>query len=228
MNAEPPQNTFMMTIISFLLGGLSSFIATLVAERYKRPHLIFDVLEPNDVDYSKGPPRPAKTARFLHIQITNRRPPFVLRWLGRNAAMFCSGQIDFRKPSGEAVFPRSMPLRWSGTPEPVPMQIKFGNVTGEIVDHFRYFQEQKVDIPAGESRKFDVAAQFDGEPECYGWSNESYSFVPRWRNPDRKLDPGTYRVEVTIMHAGGKFLLACNLVNRGGKAYLQKNTELDG
>ncbi|MHB1309171.1 MAG: hypothetical protein ACYDC1_24780 [Limisphaerales bacterium] len=222
MSEASSSSEFTTTLVSFILGGVASFSATLVAERLKRPSLVFEITEPNDVDYSKGPQRPAKSARFLHIRVKNEELGVGLRWLGRSAAMFCQGKIDFKKQSGELLFAQSMPLRWSGTPEPVPMQVQIGGATGQIVDHFRYHLEQKVDIPAGESRVMDVAAQFDAELECYGWSNESYSFQPRWRNPTRKIVPGVYRVEVTLHHLGGRSTFACELVNEGGKSHLRK------
>lgn len=217
----------MATFISFLLGGLASFLATLVAERLKRPRLVGEVLQPLDVDYSKGPLRQAKVARFLQIRITNRDLPPWLRWLGRNAALFCSGTIDFETASGEAVFSHSMPLRWSGTPEPVPMRIEIDGSKGVIFDHFRAHLEQKVDIPAGESRTLDVAAQFDGETECYGWSNEAYLPVPCWRNQGRRMNTGTFRVAVTILHLGGKMRLACELINKDCKALLRTSSHGD-
>lgn len=222
MSEPSSSNEFFTTFVSFIVGGAASFAATLVAERLKRPSLVFEIAAPNDVDYSTEPFRPAKSARFLSIRVKNEELPVGLRWLGRNAAMFCNGKIDFRKQSGESVFARSMPLRWSETPEPVPMQVQIGGTMGQIVDHFRYHLEQKVDIPAAEYRFMDVAAQFEDEQECYGWSNESYSFQPNWRNPTRKLDPGVYLVNVTLHHLGGRCTFACELVNEGGKPYLRK------
>lgn len=222
MSAEPQDSGFVTTLVSFLLGGVASFVATLVAERLKRPSLVFEIADPRDLDYSKGKPRPVQKARFLHLQIRNRELLIGLRWLGRSAAMYCSGKIEFRNRSGDPVFSTSMPLRWTGTPEPVPMQIQIGGATGFIFDHFRHHLEQKVDIPAGEARLLDVAAQFDSDQECYGWSNESYSSQPQWRNPGRKLDPGEYVVDVTVNHLGGRDVFSCELVNQGGKFYLKK------
>lgn len=213
---------FVTTLVSFILGGVASFAATLVAERLKRSSLAFEIAEPKDVNYANGPPRPANSARFLRIRVKNEELHSGLRWLGRNAAMFCQGKIDFKKSSGELVFSHSMPLRWSETPEPVPMQIQIEGATGQIVDNLRYHLEQKVDIPAGESRVMDVVAQFESEPKCYGWSNESYSFKPNWRNPTREIDSGTYRVEVTLHHLGGRSTFACELVNEDSKPHLRK------
>ena len=119
------------------------------------------------------------------------------------------------------MFVTDMPLRWSGTPEPTPMQVKIGSQVGEIVDHFRYYLEQKVNIPAGQSRKLDLAAQFDNEQECYGWSNESYFSSPKWRNPARKLDTDTYRVQISLFHLGGTYSFSCDLVRQSGKIELR-------
>ena len=57
------------------------------------------------------------------------------------------------------------------------------------------------DVPANSPRE---AACFTGEPECYGWNNESY--FNNWRTPDWKLDRGTYLVRVVIASSGSKFV----------------------
>lgn len=102
------------------------------------------------------------------------------------------------------------------------MTVQIGAAIGQIFDQYRFFLEQKVDIPVGESRTMNVVAQFDSDPECYGWSNESYLSNPRWRNPNRRLQQGSYRIEVTILHLGGSATFSCGLQNQGGKAVLTR------
>jgi hypothetical protein len=211
----------MSTIFGFILGALAAFVATLFAESMKRPVLSFELDASVDADYSKPPRRPATKARFARIRLVNRALPPLLRGLNRNAALFCRGRIEFKRSSGERVFDTPMAARWSSTPEPIPMKLMLrGSLEGEIVDHFRY--DQRVDIPAGASELFDVAAQFDDEKECYGWSNESYGFGQNWRNPRRKLDGERFRVDVTIFHLGGSCSYCCDLVNSGGGMRLEK------
>ena len=224
--SQPPTSdlSLMPTIIGFILGAFSSFIATLFAERMKRPVLSFELNASVDCDYSARPGYPAKKARFVRIRLVNKKPFILLRWLNRNAALYCRGQISFKQMSGKPVFDAAMAARWSSTPEPVPMTIMLhGSPGGYIFDHFRY--DQRVDVPAGASEIFDIAAHFDEDKECYGWSNESYaSFVSNWRNPRRKLDGERFRVEVTIFHLGGSSSYCCDLVNSGGNISLEDST----
>ena len=217
---DPASGNYVATIVSLVFGGLASFGATLVAERLKRPKLKFEMLSPADCDYSTGPQRLANKARFLQAKVVNQDLSLPLRWLNRNAAMYCRGQISVTKENGDAVFSSTMPLRWSGTPEPVPMKIKLGSSEGIIIDHFR--MEQRVDIPAGETQTFDIAAQFDDESEFYGWCNESYFSSPLWRNPSRRLESGNYLVKVEIIHIGGKCSYYCKLIQVSGKIELEK------
>lgn len=49
----------------------------------------------------------------------------------------------------------------------------------------------------------DVAAKFDDEEECYGWSNDSYIYG--WRNKNWKLPQGHYLVSVVVLSTAKTF-----------------------
>jgi hypothetical protein len=66
-------------------------------------------------------------------------------------------------------------------------------------------------LKSGEKEKLDVAVRFTGEPECYGWNNESY--FNNWRTPDWKLDRGTNLVRVVIASSGSKFVGRFRMMN---------------
>lgn len=104
------------------------------------------------------------------------------------------------------------------------MTVKIGDQIGYVYDNFRYYLEQKVDIPAGSFRKMDVVAQFDTEAECYGWSNEAYRNL-NWRYARRKIVPGTYQVIVTIYHLGGTATFSCKLENLNPAASILQRLE---
>ena len=70
-----------------------------------------------------------------------------------------------------------------------------------------------MDVYPGESQRLDVAAKFDNEAECYGWSNESYFSNPVWRNPDWTLPSGRYLVKGTVISSGEKCTGVYRLVN---------------
>ena len=93
--------------------------------------------------------------------------------------------------------------RWSGSPEPVPNHIILNNkVEGMMWDFARLTAPQRMDIPVGTAEPVDVAARFDDDPDCYGWSNESYFSEPIWKNPRWRLAPGRYLVHVVARSQG--------------------------
>jgi hypothetical protein len=134
--------------------------------------------------------------------------------MSRNAALQCHGTITFHHLDGPNVFGGSMPIRWSGSPEPVQAQIIIGTSHGVIIDPNRWNTESRVDLYPDEARKVDIAAKFDNEPECYGWSNLNYLSNPEWRNPDFKLNCGRYLVVyVTVVSGGQRCSREFRLVN---------------
>jgi hypothetical protein len=70
-----------------------------------------------------------------------------------------------------------------------------------------------MDVYPGEQERLDIAARFDNESECYGWSNDSYFSDPVWRIPDWRLPPGRYLVNVTVVSSGEKATGLFRLVN---------------
>ena len=60
-----------------------------------------------------------------------------------------------------------------------------------------------------------MAVKFEGERDCYIFSNESY-LSPGWRNPSWRLGIGIYRVRVTLFYEAGcleEYFELCNLGN---------------
>jgi hypothetical protein len=198
------------TIIEVVLGAVVAILITIWVESLRKPRLILEIGEPSDIAYTN---RPAQNARFLGLMLINKSLPRVFRWLQRNAALQCHGTIEFYHLDGQNVFGRSMPIRWSGSPEPVPMLISIDRQTLMLSDPARFTLAPRIDVYPGESERLDVAAKFDDEQECYGWSNESYFSNPVWRNPNWRLPAGRYLVKVTVVSAGEKFSRIFRLVN---------------
>ncbi|GAB4374931.1 MAG: hypothetical protein Kow0042_19920 [Calditrichia bacterium] len=93
------------------------------------------------------------------------------------------------------------------------MSIAIDNQRILVFDPSRFTLTPRIDVYPGESERLDVAAKFDDETECYGWSNESYFSEPAWRNPNWRLPTGRYLVKITIVSAGEKFSRIFRLVN---------------
>ena len=135
----------------------------------------------------------------------------------RNPALQCHGNITFHHLDGQNIFGRSMVLRWAGAPEPNPLRVQIGNIQGLVFDPVRITHIQKMDIYPGESAEIDIAARFDNEPECYGWSNESYFSNPPWRTMAWRLMRDRYIVKVSVLSSGETISGLFRLINDVGQ-----------
>jgi len=197
-------------IVSVVLGALIALGVTISTEHLRKPKLELRISQHTEGAYED---RPAKRARFLHLELVNHPPPWWAVWMLRSAAVQCHGTISFHHLDGQDVFGRTMAVRWSGLPEPVPIRLTLNGMEGVVIDPVRLSGPSRVDVHPGENEVFDVAARFDDEDECYGWSNESYFSDPKWRNPRWKLGKGRYIVKVAITSAGEKVIGLYRLIN---------------
>jgi len=106
-----------------------------------------------------------------------------------------------------------MPTRWSTSIEPTPLQIIIGQQQGILIDQARLTPDSRVDIYPGEKSDLGVAARFDTDADCFGWSNLSYFSSPLWRNPDFKLGPGRYLVNINVTSASQQVTKLVRLIN---------------
>lgn len=203
-----------LTIVGVVLGAIIAILITIWLENLRKPRLEIRIAPPADAQYQG---RPATNARFVGLELTNRPLPRWARWMSRNAAIQCHGTITFHHLDGQNVFGRAMPLRWSGSPEPIAMRLVAGDKHIFIADPARFTLTPRIDVYPGEAERLDVASRFDNEDECYGWSNESYFSDPAWRNPDWKLPSGRYLVKVTAISAGEKCIGIFRLINDVGQ-----------
>ena len=72
----------------------------------------------------------------------------------------------------------------------------------------------RVDVYPGEEQLLEVAVRFDDEPECYGWSDESY--FHGWRNQNSKLPPARYLAKVVVTSSGQKCIAVFRLIDDVG------------
>jgi len=201
----------MATALSIILGGLITILTAMGVEYLRLPVLSLAIEEP-PLDLL-GPDGKGKR-RNLRLVLHNKSLP---EFLQRSAALQCRGEITFHNLDGQVFFKKAMPIRWVSSPEPLANQIVDwqGNVQFHIRDFTRAAAESRIDVYPGENELLDVAVRFDGEPDCYGWNNDSYLY--NWRNPSWKLPPGRYILKVVITSSGrkcvGKFRLINNVDN---------------
>lgn len=187
----------MLTIVIAILTGILTYICI---ESYSKPKLQIKLASDNmyvDRNYPKN--HPAKSARFLCLEVENKLPLRLTRWaISRKVAQKCHGEITFHHINGQDIFGRAMIIRWTKSPTPIELQDDIGKI---------------IDIHTGEKYLLDVAAKFEDEDECYGWSTDNFFSVPEWRDPNWKLFRGRYLVKVTIESAGEKWIGIFRLIN---------------
>ena len=204
----------MEAAISIIIGGLITIATAMFVEYLRTPRLQLTIEHPVlDVAYPVGQ-RQADNARYLRLKLRNKSLPSIARWMQRSAALQCRGEITFHHLNdGQDVFDRVMAVRFVNSPEPLADQIldMDGNVRFQIRNWVRATIASRVDVYPGEEQLLDVAVRLDEEPDCYGWSDESYLY--RWRNPNWRLPPARYLVRVVITSSGQKCIGVFRLIN---------------
>jgi hypothetical protein len=199
-----------ITILGVIIGSIIAVLVTILIEVLRKASLEFQIISSVDLEFNG---QPANRMRSIRVRLVNKPLSSWVRWMYRNPALQCHGNITFHHLDGQNVFGRSMILRWPGAPEPNPLQIRIGDVEGLVFDPVRITNLQKMDIYPGESADIDIAARFDDEPECYGWSNESYFSDPPWRTDSWRLNPGRYLVKVNVLSSGETISGLFRLIN---------------
>jgi hypothetical protein len=200
-------------VLELLIGAILAILTTIAIERLRKPSLRIYSAPPRDREYAEG--KPASLMRYLILRLVNKPLPWYARWMSRDTAVQCRGNITFHHLDGQNLFGRAMPLRWAGSLQPIAIRVFLNGLEGYIVDDDRLSAQSIVDVPPGSERDIDVAVRLDDDKECYGWSNESYLSNPPWRNPNWKLDPGRYLVRVTIFSGGQSCTAVFRLLNEG-------------
>ena len=199
-------------MLSVIIGAIIAVLVAISVEYLRRPSLtLFVETPPYDGQYAD---RPATNVRFVRVKLFNQPLNSWARWMLRGPALQCRGAISFHHLDGQNVFGRVMDARWSGSPEPVPIQaITPTGQQFQIFDPTRLTAQSRIDVYPGESELLDIAGRYDNETECYGWNNETYRCATPWRNPDWQLPSGRYLVRVVISSSDQKCVGIFRLIN---------------
>ncbi len=195
----------LVTAIGAFVGALLSLLASIYIEFQRKPKLHFEIEDP---PHDSQPSGGIKEARFLRVLLCNDPMPSFLKWLDRNPAMQCYGDIQFyHLEDGAYIFSRPMPIRWGASDEPLTFQILPDNKTALIFDYAKFNSSFHRNCFPGIKEPIDVAARFDDDEECFGWTSENYLPDKTWRNPEWKLPKGRYLARVAV-HSSGETVSA--------------------
>ena len=198
----------METLILFL-GVIIAIAFTIFIENLRKSKLQIINISFIDKEYTNK--YPAQNARFLVVEIQNKPLPKFVKWMSRNPALHCHGYVSFHYMDGQNIFGRNMQLKWSDQPLPTTLWIQTNNEKIGISNFQSSFNT--IDAFVGEKYKLDVAAKFDEDSECYGWTYENEFSDPLWRNKNWKLKEGQYLVHITIISSGEKCEEIFRLIN---------------
>ncbi len=181
--------------IGFFLGIVASGIAAIIYEWATSPRIEIS-LDERPLAMGQRPDRPPHA--FYHLRIRNH--PTKLPLSSRKPAWSSKATIEVLNPDGTRAIADPIYARWPSQPEPLIPAVA-GNQPVNLVDFARLMNARKVDIHAHEDEYIALALKFEGQPECYIFSNESY--LHDWCNPAWRLNKGVYRILVTVFYEGG-------------------------
>lgn len=202
----------MFEVLLAVFGVVVGALIVIGVESLRRPRLKLRIVSPGSGVYPAS--SPARQGRFLHLHTVNAELPRWARWMSRNAALACRGEITFHHLDGQNIFGRAMPVKWVRTAEALPMEIRSPDgkdVVGYLIDPLRIMRESRDDVAPGEEAAFDTVVRFDNEAACYGWNMDSYRSA--WRNPQWKLPAGRYLIKVQIFSGDQRCTGLFRLIN---------------
>lgn len=198
----------MELVAGFLLGIVASGIAAVFYERATRPLV---EIELDDAPIALGQHPQVGPLAFYHVKVRNRPAWWPLP--GRKPAWASKATIEVLGANGSRVISDTIQARWPSQPEPLIPAVA-GNQQMNLVDFARLMNARKVDIHSHEDQTISLAIKYDGQPDCYIFSNESY-LHNAWLNPAWRLGAGEYRILVTVFCERGRVQRAFTLSNHG-------------
>jgi hypothetical protein len=194
--------------IGFFLGIVASGIAAVLYDWFTKPLIEISL---DDRPLAMGQYPNLASLAFYHLKVRNL--PVKLPLASRKPAWSSKATIEVFKLDGARAISDPIHARWTSQPEPLAPAVS-GNQLINLVDFARLMTARKVDIHAHEDEYISLALKYDGQPECYIFSNESYLHPPAWSNPAWRLDPGEYRIVATVFFERGRAWREFTLTNR--------------
>jgi len=194
-------------VIGFVLGIVTSGIASVLYEWATSP-LVEISLDDRPLAMGQYPGLPPLA--FYHLRIRNI--PAKLSLSNRKPAWSSYATIEVFTLDGARLTAEPIYARWPSQPEPLSPALS-GNQSVNLVDFARLMNARKVDIHVHNDEYISLTMKYEDQSECYIFSNESY-LHRAWSNPAWRLEPGTYRIVVSVFYERGRAQREFTLSNR--------------
>lgn len=190
-------------LFGFLLGILASAIAWLISEKWVQPRPVLQLDEQRFMGQSgQNPPH-----EFFHVVVKNAAARWPLKI--RRPAWACQARITVVEPVDALGASPNIIARWTSQPEPLTP-----TNAGLALDPGKMIQARRADVFSHHIERIAVLLKYEGDPDCYLFSNESYLFGG-WKNPAWRLPEGRYRLHISIVHENGEAVSDLRLENGG-------------
>ncbi len=192
-------------MLLLLLGAALSLIGSMAVaaffEAIKQPEITITPGDVYDMPDTIGPSveRVRPKGRFLSARVANARMR-LLPWRfvrSRYPAVSCRATISFFPLDGAEPPIVVTNGRWVKLPEPLPMEITFGQQVGHLFDRRIFSQDLAVDIFPGRNEQMDVLVKLDDDRDSHGWTDKSY-FFPGFRDPRFRIPSGEFLVKIEV------------------------------
>jgi hypothetical protein len=180
-------------IISFCLGLLTSGIIVLLYERGTRP--LLKVL-PADLSRAQFTNPSQTRGEFYHVKVQNQ--PAMWPLTSRRPAWSCKVTLEILDSVGNRTLAEPIIAKWASQPEPLLPGNDRGNII-RLFDPARLMAARKIDVYNHDDQHLSVAIKYEGQDDCYLFSNESYLYQDLM-NPAWRLARGKYRLRVTVYY----------------------------
>jgi len=201
---------FVSIILGFIFGIIASAIATLMIDYGTKP--LLKIFQDDSPIRAQGQNPNHPPHEFYHLKVSNVSARWPLP--GRRPAWACKATIEVFDINGTTrVIPEIIIARWPSQPEPLLPTFNSGHVTN-ILDPARVLMAQRYDVHNHDNPLLDIAIKYEGNQDCYIFSNESYLYQ-MWQNPNWRLNNGTYKLKIILYYERGPKEFIFRLRNAG-------------
>jgi hypothetical protein len=193
--------------LGFVLGFIASLGASVVLDQMTQPRLTISLVAGSARGQNPGWPAHA----FFHALVSNQGEDGSAS-PGLRPAWSCSASIEVvASADSPAIGP--IPARWISHPEPL-LVVSTGASPTLIPDVARMISGRRVDVHPHDPQQLSLLVKFEGENDCFLFTNESYA-SERWSNPAWRLGLGEHRLRVAVAFELGGHAVEFLIENSG-------------